>query len=147
VSVFADIFRSKEGALAWVIGALRGDHAATVRRGERAAPVTVITAESDLSSSQTVRTMYANVKRAIADTQSKSILVDLSDVHIADTKTVACLVVLRRAATRAGKRLDVRLSPAVAAWTGVCRLQRLLDEEHREPGEQRSDGCSATHAA
>ena len=56
-------------------------------------------------------------------------MVDLADVIRADTKIVACLVVLRRMARRSGCALDVRLSPAVAAWTGVCRLQQVIHEE------------------
>ncbi len=128
MSVIADIFRTRTGSLAWVIGCL-GREPRAARRAERhPRQLTVVAADRDLSSSETVRAMYSSVKKAIADEHAESVLVDLSDVDIADTKVVACLVVLRRTATRAGKRLDVRLSPAVAAWTGVCRLNKLVDE-------------------
>jgi len=160
VSVIADIFRTRAASLAWVIGCL-GRQSGAARRAERhSRRVTVVTTDRDLSSSQTVRAMYTLVNRAIADQHAESVLVDLSDVDIADTKVVACLVVLRRTATRAGKRLDVRLSPAVAAWTGVCRLSKLVDEVIGEcpaapdgPGpahrsERRGDANSAgAHAA
>lgn len=144
MSVISDIFRTRTGSLAWVIGCLGRESGAARRADRRSRQVTVVTADGDLSSSQTVKVMYASVKRAIEDKHAESVLVDLSDVDIADTKVVACLVVLRRTAARAGKRLDVRLSPAVAAWTGVCRLNKLMDEVIGErPGAP--DGPESPH--
>jgi len=159
VSVIADIFRTRTGSLAWVIGCLGRESSAARRAERRLHHVTVVTTDRDLSSSQTVRAMYALVNRAIADQHAKSVLVDLSDVDIADTKVVACLVVLRRTAARAGKRLDVRLSPEIAAWTGVCRLNKLVEEvagdgpvapcstESTTPADRPATGVAGAHAA
>ena len=88
----------------------------------------IIRAPEDLSEEEAVRVIHARAREAIA-AGATTLMVDLADVIRADTKIVACLVVLRRMARRSGCALDVRLSPAVAAWTGVCRLQQVIHEE------------------
>lgn len=88
----------------------------------------IIRAPEDLSEEEAVRVIHARAREAIA-AGATTLMVDLADVLRADTKIVACLVVLRRLAQRSGCALDVRLSPAVAAWTGVCRLQQVIRDE------------------
>jgi ABC-type transporter Mla MlaB component len=88
----------------------------------------VIRASDDLAEEEAVRVIHAQAREAIAG-GATMLLVDLAEVIRADTKIVACLVVLRRMAQRSGCALDVRLSPAVAAWTGVCRVQQVIRDE------------------
>jgi len=88
----------------------------------------LIRAPEDLSEEEAVRVIHARAREAIA-AGATTLMVDLADVIRADTKIVACLVVLRRMARRSGCALDVRLSPAVAAWTGVCRVQQVIRED------------------
>lgn len=88
----------------------------------------VITAADDLAEEEAVRLIHAQAREAIAS-GATLLMVDLADVIKADTKIVACLIVLRRMARRSGCALDVRLSPAVAAWTGVCRVQQVIHDK------------------
>lgn len=107
-------------------------HPGYTRDPQVATAAVVISAPEDLSEEEAVRVIHARARAAIA-AGAKTLRVDLAGVIRADTKIVACLVVLRQMAQRAGCTLDVRLSPAVAAWTGVCRLQQVISEDDSRP--------------
>lgn len=132
MSVFGTTVKPRAGLLGWILGSWRRSddidlhaHHAVERLPQPGPDTLVIRAPEDLSSPEAVRTIYSVAKRAI-QVGSGPVCIDLGEVTRADTKIVACLIVLRRAAERARVKLDIRLSSAVDAWTGLCRVQGVL---------------------
>jgi len=99
--------------------------AALVGGGRDAAATSVVRLGGDLRSGTVVESIR---RRCLADVTPgrRRLVIDLEHVQEVDTKLIACLVCLRRAADAAGVRLDVRLSPPVRDWLDHCRAGHLF---------------------
>lgn len=86
----------------------------------------VIRPPPDMTSVEQVRLLLNCCRQVIALSPRRAILLDLRDVVRADTKLIACLVVIVQLARRASVRIDLRGSRAVADLAAVCRLPWLV---------------------
>jgi ABC-type transporter Mla MlaB component len=77
---------------------------------------------------------------------AKLILLDLSDVRVADTKLVACLLACLRMAHREGAQLRIRPSAAVQTWCNLCRINLGpgLLQTARSAGRSDTNGSDAS---
>jgi ABC-type transporter Mla MlaB component len=99
--------------------------AALVGGRRDAAATSVVRLGGDLRSGTVVESIR---RRCLADVTPgrRRLVIDLEHVQEVDTKLIACLVCLRRAADAAGVRLEVRLSPRVRDWLDHCRAGHLF---------------------
>jgi ABC-type transporter Mla MlaB component len=79
----------------------------------------------DLSGPADVQALFEVCRRRLAR-GDEPLELDLTGVLDADTKLLACLVALHRAARVAGRRLTVRVSPVIEQWVRVCKLDGVL---------------------
>lgn len=86
----------------------------------------VIGAEADMTSCDRVRQLFMRCRHA-AGNGSRSMLIDLRKVQAADTKLMACLVVVYRLAKSNSIRLEFSPSSAVRNLAEVCRLDWLIE--------------------
>jgi ABC-type transporter Mla MlaB component len=106
-------------------GEPRNPGAALVSGGHDAAATSVVRLGGDLRSGTVVESIR---RRCLADVTPgrRRLVIDLEHVQEVDTKLIACLICLRRAADAAGVRLEVRLSPRVRDWLDHCRAGHLF---------------------
>jgi ABC-type transporter Mla MlaB component len=87
-------------------------------------------AHEDLTGCHRVRDLLRDCRQALAQTRG-ALIVDLTEVHRADTKLVAAIVLIyRQAATRAIP-IQLCVSDEVASLLRVCKLQTLLNDSPR----------------
>lgn len=65
--------------------------------------------------------------------------IDLQEVRQANTKLVACLLLVLRAARSAGVRLTVHMSQQVRTWLRVCAVESLFRRARQESGDPGGD--------
>lgn len=97
---------------------------------ERAGDATrddVVIGEGDMTSSERVRELFNRCRRMLRQGAAR-IVIDLQAVTRADTKIIACLVVLHRIARGASVRLEICLSQTVMEMARICRLEALVQE-------------------
>jgi hypothetical protein len=87
----------------------------------------VVAGAADMTSSERVHELF-NRCRGLLRQNAQRVVIDLQHVTLADTKLVACLVVLRRMAASAPGRLEICCSSAVIEIARVCRLEWLTQE-------------------
>jgi anti-anti-sigma regulatory factor len=85
----------------------------------------VIHPRPDLTADDAISAFLGDVEQALR-TDVGRIRVDLSTVRVANTKTVASLVLLLRLARAAGVTVEVRPSTQVHAWIHLCKADWLL---------------------
>ncbi len=88
----------------------------------------MVTAGSDLTEPAALAELLLRCRAALRAANQRLIL-DLTNVEVADTKLVAALVILRRTARRAAIAVVVRPSNCVKVWLTVCRLECLMSED------------------
>ena len=79
-----------------------------------------------------VRVFLRRCRRALAS-DCPELSLDLSEVRIADSKLLACLVLVRQAAERDRVGVNVTASSAVRNLIGIYRLGRLLGDCDSQP--------------
>ncbi len=87
----------------------------------------VVVVAADMTSSDLVRDLFNRCRRLLRQ-GTRHVVIDLQEVRIADTKLVACLVVLHRMARSASARLEICLSSAVLEVARICRVEWLAQE-------------------
>lgn len=111
--------------------------AASIRRfgwSDRRAPVNVvklaadervITGLGDLCNGSAIREYYRRCELVIRDGTQRLIL-DLTRVSKADSKLVACLVLIVRCARASLVPIRIHVSPRLRDWIAICGVERLL---------------------
>lgn len=85
----------------------------------------LVRASGDLTDCRVLRRFQARCE-ALLHARIDHVVLDLSEVEQADTKLVACLLVVLRRARSVGVRLEVCCSHTVNEWLAFCRLTQLL---------------------
>ena len=93
--------------------------------------VVVVRTDSDLTVDEAITDFFKDVEARLK-TEAEYIRIDMEKVPAANTKTVACLLRLRRMAGRAGVVIEIRPSEAVREWIRVCKVDWLLVSETPE---------------
>lgn len=86
---------------------------------------------TDMTSCDQVRVFLRQCRRAIA-TDCDGLSLDLSEVKIADSKLVACLVLVRQAAHRDHVKVSLNASEIVRDLIGLYRLDPVLSASMSE---------------
>ena len=87
----------------------------------------VMVAAADMTSCDQVRELFNRCRRMLRQ-GVRHVVIDLHGVEAADTKLVACLVVVYQMARSASARLEICLSNAVLEVARICRLEWLARE-------------------
>ena len=85
----------------------------------------LLKAPADLTDCQALKAFYYQCSTAIRSRPGR-IVIDLSGVESADTKLMACLVIIERDADRRAIKCSVIASVSVRAWAEVLGLTTLL---------------------
>ena len=85
----------------------------------------VIRACTDLTRDEEINAVLCDV-RAGLKRRAHRIRVDLTEVQIADSKVIACLVLLRHLSRMAKASLEILASETVVTWTELYHVEWLL---------------------
>ena len=111
---------------------MQGRHRSVRARCDGDGHTALVRGEIDMTGCEQVRVFLRQCRRAIAE-DCRGLSLDLSEVRIADSKLVACLVLIRQAAQRDHVGVSVTASDAVQNLIGLYRLDRLLSSSMPEP--------------
>ena len=85
----------------------------------------LLKAPIDLTDCRTLKAFFRECRTAI-ECRPGELVLDLSDVECADSKLIACLVLIERDADRCGIDCAVIASTSVRRWADVLGLKTLL---------------------
>ncbi len=85
----------------------------------------LLKAPADLTDCQALKAFHRQCGRAIRSRPGR-LVIDLSGVESADSKLMACLVIIERDADRRGIQCAVIASVRVRAWAEILGLTSLL---------------------
>jgi anti-anti-sigma regulatory factor len=85
----------------------------------------VVQTEADMTCCEHIRQLFIQSRRTIRG-GAKRLMIDLRHVEQADTKLIACLVVVYQIARSWSAQLELRSSPAVRRIAEICRLEGWL---------------------
>ncbi len=78
----------------------------------------------DWTEATRVQAVYAECVRLMG--RAREVAIDLRDVRRMDSKLIACLIAIRREATRRGTHMTVLVSDVAAQWMDTCRVRQFL---------------------
>lgn len=82
----------------------------------------IINADDDMTSDDQIGQLFSRGRQLIRSRCADRVVIDLQKVSRADTKLIACLVVLYQVARSASIRLELCVSQAVLDIATICRL-------------------------
>jgi len=110
--------------LCWHIGRICRYALGTRRTALTREPVTVALDDADWTQPGRVRHLYRHALSLLRRTGN--VVIDGRGVSRLDSKLIACLVAVRRAAAEFGGSLRIRPSEALLQWSEACRLGDAL---------------------
>jgi anti-anti-sigma regulatory factor len=116
-------------------------HGPPIRIVSRMGTGHVMVAAADMTSSDQVRDLFNRCRKMLRQ-GVRHMVIDLHGVEAADTKLVACLVVVYQMARSASARLEICLSNAVLEVARMCRLDWLARELSAAPSPRAQDETS-----
>ena len=87
--------------------------------------ICVVRASSDLTGDDEINAVLGDTRAGLAK-HMRRIRIDLTGVRVANSKVVACLVLLQRLSRSAGVTLEILPSDTVVTWSRLYRLEWML---------------------
>ena len=97
----------------------------------------VVRASRDLTSDDEINAVLCDTRAGLARRVDR-IRLDLTAVRVADSKVIACLVLLRRLSNMASASLEILASETVVTWSEFYHVEWVL---HRPDAPDRQDAA------